>query len=312
LGKLIGSCAISKKHQTRGKTVQPPPPSPDITKLERAEGALRRDRRLLEAIHHAQTQFILAKDPLDLFQELLKSLVALTDSEYGFVDEMFYTEDGRPYLTARGITDISWNDESRKMYQQFLDGTLNFDNLKSLYGVVMSSGKPLIANDAAHDPRRTGTPPGHPPLKAFLGLPLLSSAKEFVGMIGLANRPGGYTEEVVTYLEPMVAASANLIAARKNDQRRRDAEQELQQHKDHLEVLVEERTAALEQRTEELSEKLEELELFNKITVGRELKMIELKREINELCKQSGNEPKYKLSGTDEFAEGESGEQAPR
>ena len=228
-----GACYVRTRSGAR-RPVRPPTSDRDTTELQRTEEALRKDRMLLEAIHHAQTQFILAEDPLSVFGKFLQSLLTLTDSEYGFIDEMFYTDDGRPYLTARAITDISWNDESRKMYQQFVSGTLNFDNLNSLYGVVMSSGEPLIANDASHDARRTGIPPGHPPLQSFLGLPLHSNSKEFVGLIGLANRPGGYTEDVITYLEPMVAACANLIAARKNDQRRRLAEEELQQHKEQL------------------------------------------------------------------------------
>ena len=40
------------------------------------------------------------------------------------------------------------------------------------------------------DPRRGGTPEGHPALKAFLGLPL-HLGDQLIGMIGVANRPGG-------------------------------------------------------------------------------------------------------------------------
>jgi len=126
---------MSELDQVLGEPVRPPTSDRDTTELQRTEEALRKDRMLLEAIHHAQTQFILAEDPLNVFRKFLQSLLTLTDSAYGFIDEMFYTDDGRPYLTARAITDISWNDESRKMYQQFVSGTLNFDNLNSLQGV---------------------------------------------------------------------------------------------------------------------------------------------------------------------------------
>jgi len=39
----------------------------------------------------------------------------------------------------------------------------------------------------------------------------------------------------------------------------------------------------VEERTKELQRRVEELEKFHKLTVGRELKMIELKKEIKKL-----------------------------
>jgi|GEM_PF-1207483 len=47
---------------------------------------------------------------------------------------------------------------------------------------------------------------------------------------------------------------------------------------------------------EELKERMEELERFNLITINRELKMIELKEEINALLIQTGGEEKYKVA----------------
>jgi hypothetical protein len=41
---------------------------------------------------------------------------------------------------------------------------------------------------------------------------------------------------------------------------------------------------------EELEEKLKQLETFNKVSVGRELKMIELKNRIKELERRKGKE----------------------
>lgn len=56
--------------------------------------------------------------------------------------------------------------------------------------------------------------------------------------------------------------------------------QEVKNSKSHLEEKV-------AQRTKELNEKVEELERFNKLTVDRELKMIELKKRIEELEKKN-------------------------
>lgn len=53
--------------------------------------------------------------------------------------------------------------------------------------------------------------------------------------------------------------------------------------------------AALMRQTEELRARNEELERFNRAVVGRELDMIDLKRQINELCRQLGQQPVYNL-----------------
>jgi len=51
---------------------------------------------------------------------------------------------------------------------------------------------------------------------------------------------------------------------------------------------------------EAILKKNKELETFNKIAVGREIKMIELKKEINTMLKQAGKKPKYKIAGENE------------
>jgi len=48
---------------------------------------------------------------------------------------------------------------------------------------------------------------------------------------------------------------------------------------------------------EELKKRAGELEKFNKLAVGRELKMIELKKEINAFLEGAGKEPGYKIAG---------------
>jgi PAS domain S-box-containing protein len=50
---------------------------------------------------------------------------------------------------------------------------------------------------------------------------------------------------------------------------------------------------ALRQQTEELRAKNADLELFNSAATGRELRMIELKQEINKLCRRLGEPPRH-------------------
>ncbi|MEI6767138.1 MAG: PAS domain S-box protein [Bacteroidota bacterium] len=52
-------------------------------------------------------------------------------------------------------------------------------------------------------------------------------------------------------------------------------------------------------RDEEIKTKTLELERFNNLMIGRELKMMELKNEVNQLLVKSGSKPKYKVVGND-------------
>jgi PAS domain S-box-containing protein len=52
----------------------------------------------------------------------------------------------------------------------------------------------------------------------------------------------------------------------------------------------------LRQQAEELAQRNAELERFNSVTVGRELDMIALKREVNELAERLGLAPRYPLA----------------
>ena len=187
--------------------------------------SLRLTQDLLVAISEAQAGFLLEGDPRATFGHLLDTLLRLTRSEYGFIGEVLY-RDAAPYLKIHAITNIAWDDTTRALFAKHEAGGLEFTNLNTLFGQVMVTGEPVIANAPADDPRRGGLPPGHPALNAFLGLPTAQGG-QLNGMLGIGNRRGGYDRGLVAYLQPFTATVATLIAATRLNADKLSAEQSL-------------------------------------------------------------------------------------
>jgi PAS domain S-box-containing protein len=165
---------------------------------------------LLTAITRAQSQFVLSRDARTVFDGMLDALLHLTESEYGFIGEVFHEEDGTPFLKTHAITNIAWNEETQRLYDENIEQGLEFRNLGTLFGNVLTTGSVVIANEPASDERRGGVPQGHPPLNAFLGLPFFHRDK-MIGMVGIANREQGYDQGLVDILQPFLTTCTNII-----------------------------------------------------------------------------------------------------
>ncbi len=176
----------------------------DITTRKKQEA-------LLHTIYQAQSQFLGPTHHSEMFNNLLQNLLTLTQSEYGFLGEILLTEEGQPYLKTQAISNVAWNQETGELYERSAPN-LEFFNLQTLFGAVITTGQPVLANAPAHDPRRGGLPGGHPPLESFLGVPF-HFGERLVGMAGIANRPGGYDEEIIAYLQPLLISCGTLIEA---------------------------------------------------------------------------------------------------
>ncbi len=263
----------------------PPKPEVDSSTSQPHESALNEAQtarqleatnRLLRALTEAQTEFIRGSDAQGLFDRLLGVLLDLTSSEYGFIGEVLKDPQGVPYLRTYAITNIAWTDELREQYVRLAPVGMEFRNLRTLFGEVLTTGKYVLSNNPSTDPRGQGVPHGHPPLKAFLGLPFNSSG-EMVGMVGIANRPDGYDQAVIDFLEPFLATCCSVILGWRSEQKRRQAEEmlrhreeELRRHRDHLEELVQIRTEKLLRTTQELERQQAQLVQSEKLaSVGQ-------------------------------------------
>jgi PAS domain S-box-containing protein len=192
------------------------------TRIE-AEKSLTESKDLLDALSHAQAEFIAETDPVNIFNDLLDSLLSLTGSEYGFIARILHNADGEPYLKNFATTNIAWDSATEEFYEKHAKEGLEFTNMDTLFGAVVLTGEPVISNDPKNDERARGIPAGHPPLNAFLGLPFYSGEK-LIGMVGLSNRKNGYDSAIVDFLKPFASTCANIIEGYNNSLKQAHAE----------------------------------------------------------------------------------------
>jgi len=242
-----------------------------------AEAMLARQHRLLQAISRAQAMFIASSGPRAAFEALLEELMSLSQSAFGLVGQVQRAADGHPFLRVHAMTDISWDAASRALYAQHAEEGMVFDSLHSLVGAALVSGEPVISNDACHDPRAAGTPPGHPTLHTYLGLPI-HAAGELVAMVGLANRAEGYSQADVQFLQPLLNTVGQLETARRAELARSTVEAELLRTSD----LLGEKTQALEATLANISQGITNVDAEGRIRVcnRRYLELLDLPEDL--------------------------------
>jgi PAS domain S-box-containing protein len=204
----------------------------DITERKDAEEALRIKTEQLAAVSDAMTAYLDSKNWYESSARLLRTALHQTESEYGFIGVVV---EG-PRLRIIAHEGVDWNAvANRSFYQEALQryreqGYLDFDRLDNLFGEVIRTGKRLVANDVATNPRSGGVPAGHPPLNTFLGVPIIRE-NQVVGMIGVANRPGGYSGAEQNGIEILCHATGILY----DSYRQREREIALENHQRSVE-----------------------------------------------------------------------------
>jgi diguanylate cyclase (GGDEF)-like protein len=184
--------------------------------------------RLNRAILRAQNIFHIDDDQNAAFELLLSDLVVLTDSQFGFIGEVLTNSDNTPYLRVGAITDISWSPESADRSVQRKTRGLLFERLNSLIDTSMLSDDVLISNGFESENQVDELPPGHPQITRYMGVPIFSGDNR-VGLVGLANRPDGYTHKLATELEPLLQTVGQLIERKRLYKERQEHQKGLEQ-----------------------------------------------------------------------------------
>lgn len=180
---------------------------------------------LLEAVNEVLIEVLTCESIEEVGQVCLTVALRLTGSRFGFIGEV--NEEGR--FDTIALSDPGW--KACRMDRTDAVVRIRDMDVRGIWGSVISSGSSLIVNDPESHPDRVGTPEGHPPITAFLGVPL-KQADRVVGMIALANKGSGYTVLDCEAVESLAVAFVQVI-------RRKRTELELRESETRYRTLVE-------------------------------------------------------------------------
>jgi signal transduction histidine kinase len=83
---------------------------------------------------------------------------------------------------------------------------------RGILGILIREAKPLRLHDLTEDPRSVGFPPGHPPMKSFVGVPIMLRGVAY-GNLYLTEKAGGedFTDDDEEALQLLAAQAAVAI-----------------------------------------------------------------------------------------------------
>jgi two-component system, NarL family, sensor histidine kinase DevS len=185
-----------------------------VTALDHDAARLDEDR--LRRLIAAGRSLVAERELEQVFQRLLEVARELTGASYAAIGIL---DDAREKL-AEVITD-GIDRETKAAIGALPRG-------RGILGQLINHPEPLRLSDISEDPRASGFPAGHPPMKSFLGVPIVIRG-EVWGNLYLTNKSGSDFDEADEETTVVLAAWAGVAVEnarlyRQTDQRRVELE----------------------------------------------------------------------------------------
>ena len=189
----------------------------------------------LASLHSVSVKIAGLRDLAEIHDQALCSCLNLTDSEFAFTgllrDTSVDAASGQIKVGDQ-VMDIAATrgfDPGPDFYEMFHLMVLR----PGVFGVVIKEDRGYRADDVDADPHSVGRPDGHPPIHSILGVPL-RLGDTVIGMIGVANKPGGYDSWDEQLLSTFAGQVAVAVDSARLYQRRRQVIAEPQQLHERL------------------------------------------------------------------------------
>ena len=159
-------------------------------------------------------------DQLDRLRLLVNAGIALS-SELSLDALLQRIIETAAEITGAGYAALGVIDKTGQALERFLTTGMDADTHaaigelphgRGILGVLIRDAKPLRLHDIADDPRSVGFPPNHPPMKSFLGVPIVLRGVAY-GNLYLTEKTGGldFTDEDEELAQLLAAQAAVAI-----------------------------------------------------------------------------------------------------
>ncbi|NQV01859.1 MAG: GAF domain-containing protein [Bacteroidia bacterium] len=226
----------------------------DITDRKRGEKELQRKSNVDKALAALYPPLISPSSTMKDITLIIKfHAQQLTDSEHCYV--VIVNRENKDVVAytltemmKNGQCAIAQKENHRTVFQMDHDGKYG-----SLWGHSLNTREGFYTNDVQNHSESRGEPEGHIKIVKFLSIPVMLE-KQLVGQISLANPSRDYTDQDLITISRLAEFFALAIQKLRFE--------------------------------ESFRARSEELEKFNQSMVNREMRIIELKKEINKLSEE--------------------------
>jgi signal transduction histidine kinase len=193
----------------------------DITGRKAAEQKIRQQNTVLDGINRIFSQALAHDTEEELGRICLAVAEDVTESRLGFLAGI--NAEGR--LEDIAISDSVW-DVCRMQNRTGHNRAPAGFTVHGIYGRVLLDEKGFYTNHPASHADSIGTPEGHPPMRAFLGVPLKHDGRT-IGMLAVGNREGGYRPRDLDALEALAGAAVQVLMRKRAEHAVRAGEERL-------------------------------------------------------------------------------------
>jgi diguanylate cyclase (GGDEF)-like protein/PAS domain S-box-containing protein len=187
--------------------------------ISKREKKLKYHSYIQDTIKHIQDTFILNINDEHVFTDLLEQILKLLESEHGFIGEVLYDKNGKPYIKTFCASNM-FIDKSNGENDRLTQGEgIEFHSLNSLPGKVLATGQPFISNTPATDAPKSKAMN----MQNFFGLPI-SGGNKLTGVLGVANRHDGYSASLYDNFQALLVTMNGLIIAYRDEKELHESE----------------------------------------------------------------------------------------